>query len=127
MPPPPPRFSTTTLCLNAVDRCSARMRAQMSAAPPGAKMPTMLIVFAGQMSARAGAATVTTDNSSPAIQARPRMLASRPLTFAAHIRCLLGRFHADRLRGLGDTLPRALGDGNARGLTLGVDSVAARG
>src|SRR3954454_16891275 len=59
MPPPPPRFSITTLCFNAVDRCSAMMGAQMSAAPPGAKVTTIWIGLLGQMSARAGAYIAT--------------------------------------------------------------------
>ena len=43
------------LASSAFDRCSAMMRAQMSAAPPGAKVTTMWMGLVGQ-SARAGAA-----------------------------------------------------------------------
>ena len=54
MPPLPPRFSITTLCLSAADSGSAMTRAQTSAAPPGANGTTMRMGLDGQSWAEAG-------------------------------------------------------------------------
>ena len=49
MPLAPGRFSTTTLCANALPRCSARMRPIMSALPPGGHGTTMRMGLLGQV------------------------------------------------------------------------------
>src|SRR5262245_60159257 len=117
MPPPPPRFSITTLCFNAADSGSASSRAQISAAPPAANDTTMRTGLLGQSAARAGIANNAAAISKPALNARH------------FISALPGRLHrwrhSHRLRGLGDTLPRALGDGNAVLLAFGADGIAA--
>src|SRR3954471_8456011 len=118
MPPPPPRFSITTLCFKAADSGSASRRAQMSAAPPAANDTTMRMGFAGQSAACAGVA-----NNAAAISKNPALNARH------FISALPGRLHRwrtpPRLRGLGDTLPRTLRDGNAVLFAFGADSVAA--
>src|SRR4051794_29025727 len=81
MPLAPGRFSTTTLCANALPRCSARIRPIVSALPPGGHGTTTRMGLLGQVCGDGGV------DGCASAGARVELVSAPMIAPAANSRC----------------------------------------
>jgi hypothetical protein len=93
MPLAPGRFSTTTLCANALPRCSARMRPIVSALPPGGHGTTTRMGLLGQVCGEGGVDGCASAGASAEPVSAPMIAA------AANSRCTLASLNCTTCSG----------------------------